>query len=116
MSPWPGSRQRSSASAPMMRPLRRSTFGWYADHELVALERAAQLALQHQAFDRRRIHLRRVEREGIAAVLLRVVHRRVGVADQVDDVLRIARAEGDADAGGEKYFVLIELEGAATLR
>ena len=28
MSPWPGRRQRSSASAPTMRPSRRSTFGW----------------------------------------------------------------------------------------
>ena len=81
-----------------------------ADHELVAFQRAAQLALQHQPLDRRGIHLRRVEGEGVAAVLLGVVHRRIGVADQVDDVLGIARAEGDADARGEKYFVLVAAE------
>ena len=89
--------------------------GLVAHHELVALQRAAQLALQHQPLDGGGVHLRRVEREGVAAVLLGVVHRRVGVADQVDDVLRIARAEGDADARGEEHLVLLQLEGAADL-
>ena len=115
MSPCPGRRQRSSASAPMMRPLRRSTLGWYLIVELVALQRAPQLALEHQALDRRGVHLRGVEGEGVAAVLLGVVHRRIGVAQQVDDVLRVARAEGDADAGGQEHLVLAQLERARDL-
>jgi hypothetical protein len=89
--------------------------GLVANHELVALDRAAQLALEHETFDRGRIHLRRIEREGIAAVLLGVVHRRVGIADQIDDVLRVARTERDADARRQENLLLIELKGAADL-
>ena len=96
-------------------PVAQVHLGLVVDHQLVALQRAAQLALEHQPLDRRGVHLRGVEGEGIAAVLLGVVHRRIGVADQVDDVLRIARAEGDADAGGEEHLVLVQLERAADL-
>ena len=88
-------------------------FRLVADIELVALQRAAQLALQHQPLDRRGVHLRGVEGEGVAAVLLGVVHGRVGVADDVDDVFRVARAEGDADAGRQEDLVLVQLERAA---
>ena len=86
------------------------------DDELVALQRAAQLALQHEPLDGGGIHLGRVEREGVAAVLLRVVHRRIRVADEVDDVLGVARAQRYADARRQKDFVLVELERAAHFR
>ena len=89
--------------------------GLVLDHQLVALERAAQLALEHQPLDRGGVHLRGVEGEGVAAVLLGVVHGRIGVADQVDDVLGVARAEGDADARGQEHLVLVELERPADL-
>src|SRR5690606_15700854 len=71
-------------------------------HQLVALERTAKFALEHQPLDRGRVHFRRVEREAVAAVLLRVIHRGVRVADQVDDVLRVLRTEGDTYAGGDR--------------
>src|SRR5205814_10576816 len=84
--------------------------GLVADLQLIALQRAPQFALQHQPLDRGGVHFRGVEGEGVAAVLLGVVHRRVGVADQVDDVLGIARAESDTDARGEEYLVLVRSE------
>ena len=98
----------------MMRPV-QVDLGLVADLQLVAFQRAPQFALQHQPLDRGGVHLRGVEGEGVAAVLLRVVHRRVRVADQVDDVLGIARAEGDADARGEEHLVLVQLQRAAHL-
>ena len=115
MSPCPGSRQRSSASAPTTRPSRKIHLGLVQDDELVALERAAQLALQHEPLDGRGIHVRYVKRPGIAAVLLGVVHRRIGVADQVDHVLGIVRADRDADARGQVDLLLIHVERAADL-
>ena len=96
-------------------PVAQVHLGLVVHQELVALQRAAQLALEHQPLDGGGVHLRRIEREGVAAVLLGVVHRRVGVADQVDDVLRVARTEGDADAGGQEHLVFLQLEGAADL-
>ncbi len=83
--------------------------------QLVALQRTAQLALQHQPLDRGRVHLRRIEGEAVAAVLLRVVHRRVGVADQVDHVLRVLRTERDTDARGQEHFLLIDVVRLADL-
>ncbi len=82
-------------------------FRLVADHQLVALERATQLALEHQPLDGRGVHLRGIERESVSTVLLRVVHGRIRVADEVDDVFGVARAERDANARGEEHFVLI---------
>ena len=115
MSPCPGRRHRISASPPTTRPSRRSTLGWYRISELVALDGAPQLCLQHEPLDRRRAHLRREEAVAVAAVLLGVVHRRVRVADQVDDVVGVARAQGDADAAGDVELVLVQLERPAQL-
>ena len=84
-----------------------------AHHELFTLDRAPQLALEHQPLDRGGVHLRRVERIGVAAVLLGVVHRRIGVADQIDDVLGVAMAERDADAHGKEQLLLVDVEGLA---
>jgi hypothetical protein len=106
----PPAQQRLGADHPAVAQVH---LGLVQDHQLVALQGAPQLALQHQALDRRGIHLRHVERAGIAAVLLGVIHGRVGIADQIDDVLGIVRADGDADAGGQVHLLLIHVEGAA---
>src|SRR5690606_26847269 len=78
--------------------------------QLVALEGAPQLALQHQALDRRRAHLARVELVAVAAGFLGPVERGVCVADQVDDVVGVARVERDADAGGHEDLLAMRLE------
>ncbi len=96
-------------------PVAQVHLGLVQDHELVALDRAPQLGLQHQPLDRRGAHLRREEAVAVAAVLLGVVHRRVRVADQVDDVVGVARAQRDADAAGDVELVLVELERPAEL-
>ena len=84
-----GRRQRSSASAPTMLPSRRSTLADRASTSSSRSSARRSLLLQHQPLDGRGVHLRRIEHEAVAAVLLRVIHRRVRVADQVDHVLRI---------------------------
>ena len=96
-------------------PVAQIHLGLVQHDELVALEGAAQLALQHEPLHRRRIHVRHIERPSVAAVLLGVVHRRVGVADQVDRVLRVVRADGDADARGQIDFLLVHVKRAADL-
>ena len=115
MSPWPGqapSHQRLGADD---APVAKVDLRLVHDHELVALDRAAELRLQHQPLDRGSAHLRREEAVAVAAVLLRVVHGGVRVADQVHDVVRIPRAERDADAAGDVQLVLVQVEGAAEL-
>ena len=80
------------------------------DNQFVALQCTAQFALHHQPLDRCSVHFRRVESESIATVLLGVVHRSVGIANQVDDVFGVAGTESDTDAAGQKHFLLIELK------
>ena len=83
------------------------------NHQLIALQRAPQLALEHQALDRRGIHAGYIERARIAAVLFRVIHGRIGVADQIDHILGIVGTNRDAGAGGEVNLLLVDVEGAA---
>ena len=70
------------------------------DDEVVALQRAAQLARQRQPRER----VARVAAVGgdpAAARLLDLVHRRVGVAQQRVGVVRIVRVDRDADRGAD---------------
>ncbi len=80
------------------------------DPELVALESAAQLALEHQPLDRCGIHVRRIPLVAVTAGFLRLVQRRVGVADQIDDVLAVARIDRDTHAGCQKDLLAVHLE------
>ena len=84
--------------------------------QLVALERAAQLALQHQALDGFRVHVARVVLEAVAAGLLGLVQRRVGVANQIDDVVAVARVNGEAHARREEDLLAVHLERLAGRR
>ncbi len=45
--------------------------------------------------------------------MFRVIHRRVGIADQIDHVLGIVGTNRDAGAGGEVNFLLVDVEGPA---
>ncbi len=96
-------------------PAREVDLGLVAHDELVAVERPAQLALEQQPLDRRRIHLRGIEDVAVSPGALRVIHGGVGVADQVDDVVGVLRAGGDADAGGDFEFVLADVQRARHL-
>ena len=81
-----------------------------AQQELVAFQCPSQLALQQQTFHRRGVHRRRVEDVAVSPGALRVIHRGVGAADEVDDVVGILRAGRDADARRHVDLVLAHVQ------
>ena len=87
-----------------MRPLRRSSCGWYHSAELVALDREAQLALEAHARERRDVHALLEIDVASAAAFLRAIHRGVGVAQELLGRRAVRGVERDADAGVEKLF------------
>ena len=100
---WAGRDVAVTRQAPAQQRLGADDFaarevdlGLVAHEELVAVERAPQLALQHQPLDGGGVHFRRVEALAVTAGALGVVHRGVGVADQVDDVVGVLGAGRDA--------------------
>jgi hypothetical protein len=52
----------------------------------------------------------------VTAGALGVVHRRIRVADQVNDVVRVLRAGCDADARGDFHFLIADVDRARDLR
>ena len=66
------------------------------DELFLALEGAAQAA-GHRELGERVVALDRVDEVAVAAVVLRLVHRRVGVLEQGLGVRRVERVEADAD-------------------
>ncbi len=73
--------------------------------ELFSDQRHPELGLEQQSLDGRGVHLRGVEDLAITAGAFRVVHGCVGIADQVDDVVAVLRARGNADARGDLELV-----------
>ena len=71
--------------------------GLVVQKELVALERPAQPRIQLQA-SRGLVHLRQIELIVVAPLLLRPVHRRIGVFQQQFRVAAVLRMNCDADA------------------
>src|SRR5690606_8096712 len=61
------------------------------------------------------VHLRRIEREVVAAILFRVVHGGIRIADEVDHVLSVFRTERDTDARREEDLLLIHVVRLADL-
>ncbi len=56
MSPWPGQAPAQQRLGADHAAVAQIDLGLIQDHQFVALQRAPQLALQHQPFDRRGIH------------------------------------------------------------
>ena len=83
--------------------------------QLVAAERAPQVALERQAPRRRQVHLLGEELVVGAAHLLRVVHGRVGVADQRLGVAAVVGKHADADGGRDHQFALLDEHGIRQL-
>ena len=79
-------------------------------HELFALERAPQAGLEHRVLERRSGRFVRVELVGVLALLLRPVHRDVGVLQQCRRVGCVVRIDADADAAGHEQLVAVHLE------
>ena len=95
--PRTGCSQRASASRGADAPGVEVHDRLVLDHDLAALDRRGQLLLEIVAAEHRGCHRRIEEREAALARRLRLVHRQVGLADQLVGVARAA-AVGDADA------------------
>ena len=76
--------------------------------QLVAAERAAQVALQREAARSRLVHLLGEELVVGAAELLGVVHRRIGIADQRLRVAPVVGEDGDADRRRDDELALLD--------
>ena len=67
-------------------------------HELVVLQRAAQVGLELEPGDRGRVHLGFVDAVAALPLALRAVHRGVGVAQELVGVVAVGAGERDAGA------------------
>ena len=88
-------------------PLRQVDDRLELEEELVALERAIDVLLEAQPLAQLLLHARLEHDEARLAGCLRVVHRDVGVAQQLLGVVAGLR-EGDADAGGHVGVAAVE--------
>ena len=80
------------------------------EEELVVHEPAAHVGLDLQALAHARVHVGRVEAIGVAARLLRGVHRGVRLLDQRRRVLRVEREHRHADRAGERRRLVGDAE------
>ncbi|MDM5179664.1 hypothetical protein PO883_20955 [Massilia sp. DJPM01] len=85
--------------------------GLEMERQLAFVEGPAQLVADRHARLRRLLHAGREVGEAVAAVVLGLVHGLVGVAQQLARALRIARIQGDADAGRDIRQFVSEQEG-----
>jgi hypothetical protein len=85
--------------------------GLVLEGELAQADRLAQAALEGQPLLGLRVHVRLVEVEGVAALLLGAVHRDVRALEQRLHVGAVLRVEGDAGAGGDVELAPVEMEG-----
>ena len=103
-SPRSGWFQRTSASKPMTRPVAQLDDRLVVQHELVAVERAVQVVARSAA-RRPRGRGRRLEHlDACPAVVLRLVHRGVGVAEQRRPASSPSLGDRDADARGHEHL------------
>ena len=86
--------------------------GLVVQHQLVALDGAAQLGFQQQPLHRDGVDLLAVELDAIAPAGLDVLHRHAGVAQQRGVVRAVVREDRDADAGRQVDVLAIDMEGA----
>ena len=77
--------------------------------QLTLFDRAPQLGLQLQAPHRGQVHRRIENLIARFAARLRLIHRDVGVTNQIDRRI-VALTERDADADGAEDFVRPDLE------
>ena len=79
------------------RPARRAVLRLIEQTQLVAIQRLPQVVIKLQLRLRQRVHGRLEEVVAVAAVVLGVIHRGVGVKHQLALVLAITGINGDAD-------------------
>ena len=104
MSPRSGCCQRTSASAPTQRASDEADDRLEEEPELAALERAVQRVLGRVRGDGAGAHRVVEHLDAAAARLLGVVHRGVGVAEQLLRALVARRRQRDADARADEHL------------
>ena len=85
-------------------------FGLIVDDEFLAFQRAPEIAFEVQPFGGGGIEARRIELAVVSALLLGVVHRRVGIFQEGLHRRAVRGIDGNADAGGDKDFVPVDDE------
>ena len=114
-SPFCGSFQRMQRLHPGDAPGGDLHLRLVAQEELLVLDRLAQPALDLQALGEEEIQVVGEEAHGVAARVLRLVHRVVGVLEQLVHVGRVVRVVADADRGRDVDLVAADLHRAREL-
>ncbi len=83
------------------------------NEQLAVVDRPPQAGFQRQAMRRLIGEVAGEEAEGVLAVVLGAIHRRVGVAHQRAGIDRVLGEHAQADAGTDVAFVLVELVAGA---
>jgi hypothetical protein len=83
------------------------------EFEFAAFERAAQFLFHHAPLFGLRVERGDIARDDIAALVLRFVERKVGVAGQRFDRCAVLRTDRKADAGADEQLVIVDHIGAA---
>ena len=78
------------------------------DGDFLALDGAAQFGFQRQPVGLARAHRRLVDVDAVAADALGMIHRQLGVLDDLVGQLRLRIAEREADRGGEENLAVVE--------
>jgi hypothetical protein len=91
-------------------PAREIELRLVVHQELLLLQRVAQAILQRHAPLDHGVHVPRIELEAIPALLLGVIHRRVGFLEEFFEVRGVAREGGDADARADGGGLTAELD------
>ena len=78
------------------------------DGDLLALERAAQFGFERQAVGLARAHRRLEHLDAVAADALGVIHRELGVLEDLLGAVRLAVGEREADRGGQEDLAVVE--------
>ena len=106
MTPRSGSRQRRSASTPHRAPGLHLDLRLVDEEELVVHQAAPHVGLELQPQLHARVHVGGVEAVGVAAGLLRRVHRGVGLLDQRHRIARVERVHRHADRARERRHLV----------
>src|SRR5207248_11100604 len=76
--------------------------------DFLTLDGAAQLAFQRQAVGLAGAHRGLVDVDAVAADALGVIHRKLGVLDDLLRQLRLRIRQREPDGGGQEYLAVVE--------
>ena len=83
-------------------------FGLIMQHKFFSLQSMTQTVLERLSFYRAEVHVRLEELEIVAARVLGVVHRKIGVLHQCLSVDGVVRVRNDTNAPSDVQLVLVD--------